>query len=60
MPGNYHAFDFENYSHRYLGEYKHRLNRRIDLTGMLSRLITAAAQTGKRSEVCLRLAEDWY
>jgi len=60
MAGTYHAFDFEKYSHRYLGEYQYRFNRRFDLAGMLSRLITAAAQTGKRSEGWLRLAEDWH
>lgn len=58
ISGTYHAFDFEKYAHRYLGEYQYRFNRRFDLAGMLSRLIHAAAQTGKRSEGWLRLAED--
>jgi len=58
ISGTYHAFDFEKYAHRYLGEYQYRFNRRFDLAGMLSRLIRAAAQTGKRSEAWLRLAED--
>lgn len=58
ISGTYHAFDFEKYAHRYLGEYQYRFNRRFDLAGMLSRLINAAAQTGKRSEGWLRLAED--
>jgi len=58
ISGTYHAFDFEKYVHRYLGEYQYRFNRRFDLAGMMSRLIHAAAQTGKRSEGWLRLAED--
>jgi ribosomal protein L37AE/L43A len=58
INGTYHAFDFEKYAHRYLGEYQYRFNRRFDLAEILSRLIKAAAQTGKRSEDWLRLAED--
>ena len=58
INGTYHAFDFEKYAHRYLGEYQYRFNRRFDLDGMLTRLIRAAAQTGKRTEGWLRLAED--
>lgn len=58
ISGTYHAFDFDKYAHRYLGEYQYRFNRRFDLAGMLSRLIRAAAQTGRRSEGWLRLAED--
>jgi hypothetical protein len=42
----------------YLGAYQYRFNRRFDLAGMLFRLITAAARTGKRSEGWLRSAED--
>ena len=58
INGTYHAFDFEKYAHRYLGEYQYRFNRRFDLASMFSRLINAAAQTGKRTEGWLRLAED--
>lgn len=58
ISGTYHAFNFEKYAHRYLGEYQYRFNRRFDLAGMLSRLIHATAQTGKRPEGWLRLAED--
>lgn len=59
ISGTYHAFDFEKYAHRYLGEYQYRFNRRFDLAGMLSRLIYAAARTNKKPEAWLRLAEDW-
>jgi hypothetical protein len=58
MAGTYHAFDFVKYAHRYLGEYQYRFNRRFDLARLLPRMITAAAQTGKRTESWLRLAED--
>jgi ribosomal protein L37AE/L43A len=56
INGTYHAFDFEKYAHRYLGEYQYRFNRRFDLSGMFSRLVTATARTGKRPECWLRLA----
>jgi ribosomal protein L37AE/L43A/transposase-like protein len=59
IMGTYHAFDFSKYPHRYLGEYQYRFNRRFDLAAMLPRLVTAAAHTGRRPEVWLRIAEDW-
>ena len=58
INGTYHAFNFEKYAHRYLGEYQYRFNRRFDLAGMLSRLVTATARTSKRPEAWLRLAGD--
>ncbi|MDY0268707.1 IS1595 family transposase [Trichloromonas sp.] len=60
IAGTYHSFDFEKYAHRYLGEYQYRFNRRFDLARILPRLITAATQTGKRTDRWLRhgLAED--
>lgn len=58
ISGTYHAFDFEKYAHRYLGEYQYRFNRRFDLSKMLSRLLYAGVHTGKRPESWLRLAED--
>lgn len=58
ISGTYHAFDFEKYAHRYLGEYQYRFNRRFDLATMFSRLVTATARTGKRTEGWLRLAGD--
>ena len=58
INGTYHAFDFEKYAHRYLGEYQYRFNRRFDLAALLPRMIFAATATGKRPEHWLRLAED--
>ena len=46
------------YAHHYSSDYQFRFNRRFDLAGMFSRLIRATAQTGKRLEGWLRLAED--
>lgn len=59
IVGTYHAFDFEKYAHRYLGEYQYRFNRRFDLAALLPRLVVAAVRTGKRPERWLRSAEDW-
>jgi hypothetical protein len=59
INGTYHAFDFEKYAHRYLGEYQYRFNRRFDLAALLPRIVVAAARTGKRTERWLRSAEDW-
>lgn len=58
ISGTYHAFDFEKYGARYLAEVQYRFNQRTDLRGMLSRLITAAATTGKHPERFLVLAEN--
>jgi hypothetical protein len=58
VSGTYHAFDFEKYASRYLGDVQYRFNRRFDLRGMLPRLVSAAAGIGKRPEAWLRLAED--
>lgn len=60
ISGTYHAFDFEKYAHRYLGEYQYRFNRRFKLDVLLPRMIYAAAHTGRRPEHWLRLAEDSF
>ena len=41
-----------------IGEYQYRFNRRFDLSRRLPRMITAEAQTGKRTERWLSLAEN--
>ena len=58
ITGTYHAFDFEKYAHRYLGEFQYRFNRRFNLGSMLRRLVVAAVKTKRISEPELRLAED--
>jgi transposase-like protein len=58
ITGTYHAFDFEKYAHRYLGEFQYRFNRRFDLAGMFKRLVKDTAKADKVPEQKLRLAED--
>ncbi len=58
ITGTYHAFDFEKYAHRYLGEVQYRFNRRFDLPGMFKRFVIAVARSGKVPEHELRLEED--
>jgi transposase-like protein len=58
IAGTYHGFEFSKYAGRYLAEVQYRFNRRFDLKAMFSRLLFAAVNTGKRTEVWLRLAED--
>jgi hypothetical protein len=58
ITGTYHAFDFEKYAHRYLGEFQYRFNRRFDLIGIFKRLVKATANSDKVTEQNLRLAED--
>jgi hypothetical protein len=58
ITGTYHAFDFEKYAHRYLGEFQYRFNRRFDLSGMFNRLVFATARSVMVPEHKLRLAED--
>ena len=57
INGTYHAFNFEKYAHRYLGEYQYRFNRRFDLKSILVRLLRAAVLTRPRPEPMIRLAE---
>lgn len=56
--GTYHAFDFNKYAHRYLGEFQYRFNRRFDLPGMFKRFVVATAKSMQIPEHKLRLAED--
>ena len=56
IAGTYHAFDFDKYGYRYLGEHQYRFNRRFDLAAMFKRLCSSSAKTGKRPEIWLRLA----
>ncbi|MBF0245181.1 MAG: cytochrome c3 family protein, partial [Planctomycetes bacterium] len=49
----FHAFDFEKYAHRYLGEFQYRFNRWFDLSGMSKCLVLAAAliRHGSRTQI---------
>src|SRR5450631_2646650 len=44
LSGTYHAFGFEKYGHRYLGQVQYLFNRRFDLRSILERLGRAACQ----------------
>lgn len=58
ISGTYHAFDFEKYGYRYLGECQYRFNRRFNLSTIFTRLVYAATNTGCRPERFLRLAAN--
>jgi hypothetical protein len=58
ISGTYHAFDFEKYGYRYLGECQYRFNRRFDLSTIFTRLVYAATHTECRPERFLRLAAN--
>lgn len=45
IEGTYHAFNFDKYADRYLGEGQYRFNRRFDLRSILARLTRAALRT---------------
>ena len=45
IEGTYHAFNFDKYADRYLGEAQYRFNRRFDLRSILARLTRAAVRT---------------
>jgi transposase-like protein len=57
--GTYHAFDFQKYGARYLGEAQYRFNRRFDLAVIFRRLLRAGVTTGKRTEAWLRTGKEW-
>ncbi|HMO48379.1 MAG TPA: transposase [Rubrivivax sp.] len=44
LAGTYHAFGFEKYAHRYLGQVQYLFNRRFNLRTILQPLARAAAQ----------------
>lgn len=58
ITGTYHAFEFEKYAHRYLGEVQYRFNRRFDLQQMFKSFVFTTARFCKIPEYKLRLAED--
>lgn len=43
LAGTYHAFGFEKYAHRYLGQVQYLFNRRFNLRTILQRLARAAS-----------------
>lgn len=55
--GTSHAFDFAKDAHRHLAEDYYRINRRLDLSPILKRLLVAVVATTPRPERFLRAAE---
>ena len=43
LAGTYHAFAFDKYAHRYLGQVQYLFNRRFDLRTILGRLARVAS-----------------
>ena len=44
LAGTYHAFGFQKYAHRYLGQVQYLVNRRFALRAILQRLARAASR----------------
>lgn len=57
LAGTYHAFGFEKYAHRYLGQVQYLFNRRYNLRAVLERLARAACQATPCSLRSVRAAE---
>jgi transposase-like protein len=57
FSGTYHAFGFQKYAHRYLGQIQYLFNRRYDLRAILGRLARAASQAAPCPLQRVRAAE---
>ena len=57
LAGTYHAFGFEKYAHRYLGQMQYLFNRRFNLRSILRRLARAACQAAPCRLKAIRAAE---
>lgn len=58
LAGTYHAFGFEKYAHRYLGQVQYLFNRRFNLRSILQRLGRAASQAAPCPLRLVRAAES--
>lgn len=58
LAGIYHAFGFQKYAHRYLGQVKYLFNRRFGLRTILQRLARAASQATPCPMRMVRAAES--
>jgi transposase-like protein len=58
LSGTYHAFGFEKYGHRYLGQVQYLFNRRFELRSILQRMASAACQAKPFGLKAVRMAED--
>jgi len=57
LAGTYHAFGFDKYAHRYLGQVQYLFNRRFDLRSILERLARAACRARPCPLHAVRAAE---
>ena len=57
LTGTYHAFGFDKYAHRYLGQVQYLFNRRFDLGAIFRRLARAACQASPCPLQAIRAAE---
>jgi transposase-like protein len=57
LAGTYHAFDFQKYARRYLGQIQYLFNRRFNLRTILRRLACAASQAAPCPLRVVRAAE---
>lgn len=57
LAGTYHAFGFDKYAHRYLGQAQYLFNRRFNLRSILGRLARAACQATPCPLHAVRAAE---
>jgi transposase-like protein len=58
LAGTYHAFGFEKYAHRYLGQIQYLFNRRFNLRTILTRLARAASVARPCPLWAIRAAEQ--
>lgn len=58
LAGTYHAFGFQKYAHRKLGQVQYLFNRRFDLRTILERLARAASQAVPCPVRLVRAAES--
>ena len=60
ISGAHKWFKYAKYSHRYLGAFAYRFNRRFNLAGMIPRLIADVAMTRPLPMRLARVAEDCF
>lgn len=60
LAGTYHAFGFQKYAHRYLGQVQYLFNRRFNLRSILQRLGRAASQAAPCPMRLVRAADSSF
>jgi hypothetical protein len=57
LAGAFHAFDYTKYAQTYLAA-AYRFNRRLDLRGLVARLIVDVSRAKPRAQHVVRRADD--